>query len=144
MGISASQTKLAQGLDLLDPKQTSVNIPQSDILWQYQNKNTILGIPVEEDSRNLAFDSQNNMLQALQSTNKILVWSGYLSPENKQTSAEYREIKQKIADGVAVLISQDKQFVPQKAAFLCYLVYNELSYKLNERYSFYKQELTNG
>lgn len=144
MGISASQTKLAQGLDLLDPKQTSVNIPQSDILWQYQNKNTILGIPVEEDSRNLAFDSQNNMLQALQSTNKILVWSGYLSPENKQTSTEYREIKQKIADGVAVLISQDKQFVPQKAAFLCYLVYNELSYKLNERYSFYKQELTNG
>lgn len=144
MGTSADQTKLAQGLDLLEVRQTSMNIPQADILWQYQNKNTVLGVPVEEDSRDLAFDSQNNMLQALQATNNVLVWSGYLSPQNKQTSAEYREIKQKIADGVAILISQDKQFVPQKAAFLCYLVYNELSYKLNDRYSFYKQELTNG
>ena len=144
MGTSAEQTKLAQGLDLFNPKQTSVNIPQADILWQYQNKSTILGIPVQEDSKALAFESQTDMLQALQATNNILVWSGYLSPQNKQTSAEYREIKQKIADGVAILISQDKQFVPQKAAFLCYLVYNELSYKLNDRYSFYKQELTNG
>lgn len=144
MGTSAEQTKLAQGLDLFNPKQTSVNIPQADILWQYQNKSTILGIPVQEDSKALAFESQTDMLQALQATNNILVWSGYLSPQDKQTSAEYREIKQKIADGVAILISQDKQFVPQKAAFLCYLVYNELSYKLNDRYSFYKQELTNG
>lgn len=143
MGTTADQTALAADINI-EQKFTDTNIPAADILWEYNNKDTVLGIPVQQQSKKLPFDTQDNLFQALQTDNNIKIWSGYLSPQFTQDMQVYKNIRQKIADGTAYLISQDKQFVPQKKAFLCVLVYNQLSYKLNQRYNFYKQELTNG
>lgn len=143
MGTTADQTALAADINI-EQKFTDTNIPAADILWEYNNKDTVLGIPVQQQSKKLPFDTQDNLFQALQTDNNINIWSGYLSPQFTQDMQVYKNIRQKIADGTAYLISQDKQFVPQKKAFLCVLVYNQLSYKLNQRYNFYKQELTNG
>lgn len=142
MGVNPENTALAQQLDMLQG-QPKVSIPSSQLLWQYTKQKHVLGVPVQQDSLKLPFSSQQQMLTALQLVNDIQYWTGYLSPQYPQDCKAYTQIKQKLADGGSVLVSQDKQFIPDKNAFLCFLVYNNLSYRLNERYNFYKQELKN-
>lgn len=142
MGVSPENTALAQQLDLLQV-QTKPNMSNSQLLWQYNKQKHVLGVPVQQDSSKLPFNTQQQMLAALQLVNDIQYWTGYLSPQYPQDCKAYTEIKQKLADGSSVLVSQDKQFIADKNAFLCFLVYNNLSYRLNERYNFYKQELKN-
>lgn len=145
MGFTAEQTSLADDLKLSSQHLIQpANSKDSDALWQYQKKHTVLGISVQQQSRELPFSSQQQLFQALQIKNNVKVWTGYISPQFQTQNQQYRDIKQKIADGNAIIVSQDRQFVPDKKAFLCILVYNQLEYKLNQRYDFYKQEIKNG
>lgn len=145
MGATAEQTALADDLKLTPESFLQpISGKASDALWQYQKKHTVFGVDVQQQSRKLPFSSQQQMLQALQIQNNVKVWTGYIAPQLQEQNQQYRAIKQKIADGTAIMVSQDRQFVPDKKAFLCFLVYNQLEYKLNQRYDFYKQEIKNG
>lgn len=145
MGFTAEQTSLADDLKLSSQHLLQpINSKDSNVLWQYQKKHTVLGIGVQQQSRKLPFSSQQQLFQALQIKNNVKVWAGYIAPQFQAQNQQYRDIKQKIADGNAIIVSQDRQFVPDKKAFLCVLVYNQLEYKLNQRYDFYKQEIKNG
>ena len=46
MGTTADQTALAADINI-EQKFTDTNIPAADILWEYNNKDTVLGIPVQ-------------------------------------------------------------------------------------------------
>lgn len=142
MSTGAEDTSLsvyAPAQDMAKPVQDTASL-----LWQYKNNNTIMGVPVIQQSRNLTFAKQQDLLQAMQPINQIQVFTGYLSPQHKQDVQQYKNIKQLVAQGAAAILSQDKQFIPDKNAFMYIVVYSKYSYKLNQRYNFYKQDFEDG
>lgn len=141
MSSSAEETKLAKDMAVqadIQPMQ------QASLLWQYKNRGSIAGVPVQESSKGLSFQKQVQLMQAMQPVCDVQVFIGYLSPQHKEDVQKYTHIKQMAVEGSAVITQQQKQFVPQKSAYMCLVVYSMYRYKLNQRYNFYKEDFQNG
>lgn len=138
----------AQDTQIIDlPRQgtaTPISQDTASLLWQYRNKNSIAGVPVAQQSQNITFQKQSQLVGAMQPECHMQVFIGYLSPQYKEDVDKYREIKQLAADGVAVIVQQQKQFVAQKNAYMCLVVYGTYKFILNQRYNFYKEDFQDG
>ena len=137
-GIDAQQAQL--GDVPADLKQATKQGSDNQLLWQYTKLGCVNGIPVDQSDRNLLFESDQSLLQALEVKPTIKTWAGWLSPQHSQAVEQYRNIKQQQADGRMRIITQDKQYSTQKDAFLVILVYSQNKLKLSPRYDFYKQD----
>lgn len=130
----------------LDQEQESaLTVDTSQSMWDYRNKNTYNGIPVEQTAQDLKVNNAQQLQRALQLKQGVVVWTGYLSPQydDKKSVQQYRDIRQKQAQGLIRVYSQDRQFCPQINKFLVLVTYASLSYQLNPRLEYLKQEQNN-
>lgn len=120
-------------------QQTTTN----GILWSYHKQGTINGIPVREQDKDLNITTQAQLNNAFQLNQSIVVWTGWLSPQYPQDLQKYQHIKQLEADNKCIILEHQKQYSSSKNAYLVLLTYANIEFVLNDRYSFYKQDLIN-
>lgn len=113
----------------------------SNALWCYHKKGTIGGVPVSQKDKDLNISTQKQLVDAFQLNSQINVWTGWLSPQFPQDLIKYKEIKQAEADNKCLIIEHQLQYSAAKDAYLVLVTYANLQFQLNDRYSFYKQDL---
>lgn len=136
-GISAQQALLG---NTFEGSEQPSQFQDNPLLWQYMKLGTVDGVPVKQQDKGLLFASDQQLVQAMQHDQQVNTWSGWLSPDREQDLKIYNDIKQGQISGDIRIINQDKQFSPQKNAFLVVVTYSKLHLKLNPRYDFYKQD----
>ena len=136
--INAENTRIS-----LDPVQyPEDNIASgSNALWSYHKLGTINGVPVRQEDRNLNIDKQADLASAFQLSNQLIVWSGWLSPDYPQDLKTYQNIKQLEAQNKCIILQHQLQYSGSKDAYLALITYTNIQFRLNNRYSFYKQDL---
>lgn len=135
---NAQNTKIS--MDIAQIPDTN-QVPGSTNLWSYHKMGTINGVPVRQQDKHLNIDTQKALLDAFQLDNQIIVWSGWLSPQYPQDMKVYQDIKQLEAQNKCIILEHQLQYSSTKDAFLVLLTYTNIQFKLNNRYSFYKQDL---
>lgn len=115
--------------------------PGSNNLWNYHKQGTINGVPVRQADKGLNIDTQKQLANAFDLNSQIQVWSGWLSPDYPQNLIKYKEIKQLEVENKCLIIDQQMQYSTAKDAYLILITYANLQFQLNDRYSFYKQDL---
>ena len=144
-GIGADQTLLADQ-PYIDQAQLGLTVQNSQVMYDYKKNNTWNGVPVQDQARDLPIDNADLLIGALKLNQRAKVWTGYISPQesDRKYVEEYAQLKQSQSQGQLVIYTQDKQFCPSLNKFLILLTYAEVSYGLNERYKYLKEEDTNG
>lgn len=136
--VNAQNTKIS--MDIAQIPDTN-QVSGSNNLWSYHKMGTINGVPVRQQDKNLNIDTQKDLLNAFQLDNQIVVWTGWLSPQHPQDMKVYQNIKQLEAQNKCIILEHQLQYSNIKDAFLVLMTYANIQFKLNTRYSFYKQDL---
>lgn len=139
--IGADKAKLAQPMYWDIPQKEQAFIDRSQQLWEFKNRHTFRGSPVQQASQNLLSQNYKQIQQAMQPVGQTCVWTGYISPEqsDKNSLLEYSQLKRKEGNQQVYIITQDKQFCPSLNKFLILLTYCQLRYALNPRFDFLKE-----
>ena len=107
----------------------------SSPLWEYTQLGRIAGIPVEKASQGLRIENAD-MLEAafyLDRRPRMLLVS--LSPDDQEGQRQYAELLDRVHDGTAAIIDEERQFDAAHSRFIVLVRYNELTYRLHPRYS---------
>lgn len=125
-----------------EDQDKTLSVDMSQQMWDYRNNNVFNGIPVSQQARDLNVKDIQELQKALIIHTDVTVWTGYISPQSddRQAVKQYQEIRQKQALGTVQVFSQDRQFCPGLNKFLVLITYASLSYDLNPRYEYLKQE----
>lgn len=136
-----TQVSAQQAFLTTDISNQPITVNKDQLLWQYHSKGTIAGIKVNQKDLDLNIDRQDQLLDAFQMDQDLMVWSGWLSPQHKQHLKQYQQIKRKQLAGQYQILDQNKQYSMNKDAYLAVIVYAKVEFKLNDRYSFYRQDI---
>ena len=113
-------------------------------LWSYYNEGRIHGIPVEDKDIGLPID-RDDMLDVAFLLKRIpkskIFW---MSPEDEESIKLYDDLLTQQADGRLIIVDELKQYDTSKCKFMVWLRYDELSYELNPRFDYLREELKNG
>lgn len=113
-------------------------------LWSYHNEGRIHGIPVAENAVGLPID-RDDMLDVAFTLKRVpkskIFW---MSPEDGESIKLYDAMLAQQADGQLIIIDELKQYDTSKCKFMVWLRYDELSYELNPRFDYLREELNNG
>ena len=113
-------------------------------LWSYHNEGRIHGIPVEDNAIGLPID-RDDMLDVAFLLKRIpkskIFW---MSPEDEESIKLYDDLLTQQADGRLIIVDELKQYDTSKCKFMVWLRYDELSYELNPRFDYLREELNNG
>lgn len=122
-----------------DPLTSAVDMSQQ--LWQFKNRHTFRGSPVQRESQNILTENYRQLQEAMQLIGQTKVWTGYISPQqaDKDSLQQYSQLKKKEGNQQVYIITEDKQFCPSLNKFLVLITYCQLKYALNPRYDFLKE-----
>lgn len=113
-------------------------------LWSYHNEGRIHGIPVADNAVGLPID-RDDMLDVAFTLKRVpkskIFW---MSPEDEESIKLYDAMLAQQADGQLIIIDELKQYDTSKCKFMVWLRYDELSYELNPRFDYLREELNNG
>ena len=113
-------------------------------LWSYHNEGRIHGIPVVDNAVGLPID-RDDMLDVAFTLKRVpkskIFW---MSPEDEESIKLYDAMLAQQADGQLIIIDELKQYDTSKCKFMVWLRYDELSYELNPRFDYLREELNNG
>ena len=113
-------------------------------LWSYHNEGRIHGIPVADNAVGLPID-RDDMLDVAFTLKRVpkskIFW---MSPEDEESIKLYDAMLAQQADGQLIIIDELKQYDTSKCKFMVWLRYDELSYELNPRFDYLREDLNNG
>lgn len=128
---------------LADSQQRTPDIHITDegnALWSYQREGRINGIPVAENARGLKIDSDELLSVAFELVRIPKSEIFYMSPDNADGIKRYDDILEKVYNGEAVILEENKQYDPQKGSYLVWVRYDLLSYRLHPRFEYLTRE----
>lgn len=113
---------------------------QGNILWSYINEGRIYGVPVAQEHRGLKLDTDEAVTNAFELVRRPRSMVLLINTEATEDRRKYDELLDAVADGRAEIVDELKQFDPAKSAFLTWVRYNELVFRLHPRYSYLLEE----
>lgn len=113
---------------------------QGNVLWSYQNEGRIYGIPVDTEHRGLKIDTDDAVLTYFELVRRPRVMLLLMNTETEEALGKYNKLLDAVADGRAEIVEESRQFDPAKSAFLVWIRYNELSFRLNPRFNYLLEE----
>lgn len=113
-------------------------------LWEYHNLGRIGGVPVADDAVGLPIDRDDMLGVAfnLKRVPKSMIF--WMSPEDTESIKKYDDLLNKQTDGELIIVDELKQYDMNKCKFMVWIRYDLLSYELNPRFDYLREELKNG
>ncbi len=142
--VSSKDTDILQDTALPAYEDTETEITSmGNALWSYKETNTINGIPVAEKDRNLLIDREDLLLAAfeLHYIPKSIMMR--LDPESTEGLKKYDDLLAAVCNGSVIITEELKQYNPTKDAFLVWIKYSEVEYKLHRRFEYLREESDN-
>lgn len=130
-------------VDKGDPGRKDTDIvlqDQGNLLWSYMNEGRIYGVPVAQEHRGLKLDTDEMVANAFELVRRPRSMVLLINTEAAEDQRKYEELLDAVADGRAEIVDELKQFDPAKSAFLTWVRYNELVFRLHPRYSYLLEE----
>lgn len=118
------------------------SLDNSMAMWEYRNRNTIDGVPVDQTARDLYINNIEQAREATQTLVAMHVWTGYISPKEQDLKSrlQYQNLMQDSANNKIFIIQQQKYFCADIGKVMYIVTYAEVSKHLHPRYSHLKQE----
>lgn len=113
---------------------------QGNLLWSYQNEDRLYGIPVEEQFRKLKIDRDETLVNAFELVRRPRLLLVLMNETSEEATRKYNDLLDAVYDGRAEIVDETRQFDPAKSAFLVWVRYNELSFRLHPRYNYLLEE----
>lgn len=120
-------------------KQQTIVASTGDALWAYRNEGKINGIVVRESDRDLNVERDDQLQQAFQLHNVPHSEVFWLSPDDTDSLEKYNNLLQRVYDGTAIIVDEQKQYDTAKGKFMVWIRWDEVCYELNPRYSYLKE-----
>ena len=113
---------------------------QGNILWSYQNEGRIYGVPVVPEHRGLKIDTDDAVTSYFELVRRPRSMILLMNTDTPDAQAKYDELLDAVYDGRAEIVEETRQFDSAKSAFLVWISYNELCFKLNPRFHYLLEE----
>ena len=113
---------------------------KGNALYEYLKNGTINGAPVAPEDKGLAVDSDELLQSAFQLVRRPCFKLLRLSPDDKESQHEYNEVLDRVYDGSVYIVDEDRQFDAAHGGFVVWLRYDELCYKLLDRFGYLRNE----
>lgn len=113
---------------------------EGNSLWLYQTQGRIYGIPVEDSARSLKIDSDEMLDTVFQLDRRPKSLLLALAPGEQSALDEYDRLLDKVYNGTASILSEDRQFDQVNGRFIVWVRYEELKYVLHPRFSYLREE----
>lgn len=113
---------------------------QGDLLWSYQNEGRIYGVPVVKEHQGLKLDTDDAVVRVFELVRRPKSMILLMNADTAESQEKYDRLLDDVYDGRAEIVDETKQFDPAKSAFLVWVRYNELSFRLNPRFSYLLEE----
>ena len=133
----------AEMLDQDDlPKIAPDALPQdpNNPLWEYITFGTIDGYKVADEAQGLPIESveqlQAVLVPKLSPASEILV----ISADDPKGIERYNELRKMEADKQIVITSEASQYDTARSAYITWIKYSHVEYKLAPRYAYLKEE----
>lgn len=122
-------------------KEADITLPdQGNLLWSYINEGRIYGVPVVREHQGLKLDTDELVANAFELIRRPRSMVLLINTEATEDQDKYNALLDAVADGRVEIVDELKQFDPAKSAFLTWVRYNELSFRLHPRYSYLLEE----
>ena len=110
------------------------------LLWEYRYEGKINGIRVADRDRSLPIDKDADIMAAFELVrvprSELLV----VSPDSPDGLKRYNEILEMAYAGAATVLDETRQFDSAKGGFIVWIRYDELSYALDSRHAYLREE----
>jgi ribosomal protein L25 (general stress protein Ctc) len=120
-------------------KKQTIVASTGDALWAYRNEGKINGVVVRESDRNLNVERDDQLQQAFQPHNVPHSEVFWLSPDDTESIEKYNQLLQRVYDGTAIIVDEQKQYDTAKGKFMVWIRWDEVWYELNPRHSYLKE-----
>lgn len=107
----------------------------SSPLWEYMQLGRIAGVPVEESARGIHMETSDMLESAFYLDRRPRMLLVALSPDDPEGQRQYSELLDRVHDGTAAIIDEERQFDAAHARFIVLVRYNELTYRLHPRFA---------
>ena len=112
------------------------SLVKGDALWRYRYENRINGIPVTENDRDLLIGTEKILEEAFELHGTPKSWMKWMAPEIQESADEYAELLRRQGCGEIRILGELTQYDTDKKAYLIWVRYEELEYRLSKRYDF--------
>ena len=120
-------------------KKQTIVASTGDALWAYRNEGKINGVVVRESDRNLNVERDDQLQQAFQLHNIPHSEVFWMSPDDPEAIEKYNQLLQRVYDGTAIIVDEQKQYDTAKGKFMVWIRWDEICYELNPRHSYLKE-----
>lgn len=133
---AVSDTNIMQEPPSVPPSASRKDL-SGEAMYEYLHNGTLDGISVALADRNLPFDSEEEMRDALQLVRREKVFLEWLSPDTGKD--KYAELLERANNGEIIIEDQTLQYDAGKSAFMALVRYCEVEHVLSPRYNFIRE-----
>ena len=113
---------------------------EGNMLWSYRQEGRIGNIPVAEEDRNLKVDNDELLTAAFELDQRPRSLLLNMSPGDEEGCSKYDELLERAYNGEIIIVEELKQFDPSRGAFVVWVRYNKVLWRLHPRFHYLREE----